>query len=737
MPRVVCFAVLLLMHSASVFSSDRPLTRDWLVEDIHKPVQAELSQDGKELTLTNGLISRTFLIEPGLATIGYKNLSDGSEFVRGVKPEAVIGIDGRSFDVGGLLGQPDYAFLDPSWLTEMTPNPDAFQCTGWSEGEPEARFAWKRKRYSADMPWPPPGKTVTFEFEPPESLRQTCEGLTLAVHYEMTQGLPLLTKWITVHNGSDRDITIDSLTTEVLAVVERHSEVQRIRSVKPRQYMNHIDPNDMAEMSQLRIHVQSDYAFCGMSIQSSDQTTFWAPDEQYVSQVNYSRIWPHLLTSKYPYGPGAVLKPGGDFESFRTFELLHDSDDRERRGLAIRRMHRTLAPWCTENPVLMHVRQSDSESIRRAVDQCAEVGFEMVILSFGSGADMESEDEDYIARIKADFDYAHGKGIEIGSYSLLASRSAGAEYDVIDPSTGKPGAYYGNSPCLVSEWGGRYFERLKNFIAKTGCDILEHDGSYPGDPCASTEHKGHAGLTDSQWAQHKRISEFYQWCRANGVYLNVPDYYFMNGSNKVAMGYRETNWSLPRALQIVLGRQNMFDGTWEKTPSMGWMFVPLVEYHGGGAAATLEPLGEHLDAYEAILAQNFGAGVQACYRGPRLYDTDATKAVVRRWVSFYKKYRNILDSDIIHVRRPDGRDIDCILHVNPNASPRGLAMVYNPTHRDIQRNLTLPLYYTGIEETARIREWEGEPAEYTLDRRYNVQLRVSLEPRSRTWFVIE
>ena len=41
------------------------------------------------------------------------------------------------------------------------------------------------------------------------------------------------------------------------------------------------------------------------------------------------------------------------------------------------------------------------------------------------------------------------------------------------------------------------------------------------------------------------ISDFYKWCRASGVYLNVPDYYYLAGSNKCGMGYRETNWSLP------------------------------------------------------------------------------------------------------------------------------------------------------------------------------------------------
>ncbi len=37
----------------------------------------------------------------------------------------------------------------------------------------------------------------------------------------------------------------------------------------------------------------------------------------------------------------------------------------------------------------------------------------------------------------------------------------------------------------------------------------------------------------------------------------------------------------------------------------------------------------------------------------RLYDTDATMQLVKKWVGFYKTYRDILISDIVHVRRPD------------------------------------------------------------------------------------
>ena len=362
----------------------------------------------------------------------------------------------------------------------------------------------------------------------------------------------------------------------------------------------------------------------------------------------------------------------------------------------------------------------------------------MLILSFGSGINLESTDPKYIAGIKELVDYAHTKGVRLGGYSLLASRNVGPDEDVINPATGKPGgAIFGSSPCLCSKWGEGYFKAVKNFIEQTGLDVVEHDGSYPGDVCASTKHPGHRGLSDSQWKQWKVITDFYQWCRGRGVYLNVPDWYFLNGSNKTGMGYRENNWSLPRTMQVILGRQNIYDGTWEKTPSMGWMFVPLVQYHGGGAAATIEPLVKHLHTYDAILVQNFGLGVQACYRGPRLYDADETKAVVKGMVDFYKKFRDILESDLLHVRRADGRDLDCMVHVNARLKHKALAMVFNPLGRKIVKSLTLPLYHTGLTGTAAVREREGPSRPFKLDREFNVELAVALGPRSATWFVVE
>jgi hypothetical protein len=693
---------------------------DWLVESVKHPVEVLVNNgisDKPTLMLTNGLISRTFQLLPNAATIGFDNLMTDQSILRSVKPEAVVELDGIKYEVGGLEGLDEHAYFMPEWVDSLTSNPDAFQFVDYRTSMIKERFPWKPKRYFTDEPWPPKGKTLTLDFESPFGKH---EGLSLAVHYSMYEGIPLISKWFTIVNHSHRAVRLNTFISEILATVEYETQEYAI--------------DDWAYPN---MHVESDYAFYASSPRTAKRTTtYWLGDPQYTTHSNSSL--PTLLHSRPPIGPDQIIESGGTFESFHTFELIYDGSELERNGLALRRMYRTVAPWVTENPIIMHVRNSDPTSVRKAIDQCAEVGFEMVIITFWSGLNMENENAEYIETYRKLVEYAHSKSVELGGYSLLASRSAGDEHDCINPKTGKPGGgKWGFCPCLSSEWGIDYFNKLRTFLEKTGMDVLEHDGNYPGDMCASSDHPGHRGLDDSQWAQWKKITGFYQWCRSQDIYLNVPDWYFLSGSNKIHMNYKEGNNALPRDRQVILNRQNIFDGTRYKTPSMGWMFLPLTEYHGGGAAATIEPLHEHLDTYEYQLAQNFGSGVQACYRGPRLYDTEETKTVVKKWVDFYKKYRAILDSDVIHVRRPDGRDIDCILHVNPRLRQKGLAMVYNPTSKRITKLLELPLYYTGLTKSAMIRHEEGKAEMYPLDRKYIVKIPIDMQPDSYTWLVLE
>jgi len=692
-------------------------TGDWLLGHVNAPARAMVNAAGTELLLTNGLVARRFRLTPNAATVGLDQLAAGKTFFRAVSPEAEVTLDDSTYAVGGLTGQPDGAFLRRSWIPSLHAIPGAFQFTRLARGTPVASLEWRQIRHAPTAPWPPAGTAVTLHFAGPPGPHA---GVEVAVHYELYDGVPLFAKWLVIHNGTQRPVRVRRVTTELLRAVEAESQVDQVRQW--------LLPN---------ITVASDYSFGGGSLDAANRVANWVTDSTYRTQVNYDRQTLAMLVVQPPRGPDVIVAPGDSLVTFRIFELLHDSRDRERHDLAIRKMYRVLAPWVTENPIMMHVVSTNPDTVRAAIDQAAATGFEMVILSFGSGINMEDTSAATIARFRALREYADSRHVELGGYSLLASRSISVDDDVIDPATGKPGgAIFGNSPCLGSAWGISYFARMQRFLEGTGFRVLEHDGSYPGDFCASTTHPGHRGLDDSQWQQWERITAFYRWCRARGIYLNVPDHYYFAGSNKSGMGYRETNWSLPRALQVIHGRQNLYDGTWQKTPSMGWMFVPLVQYQGGGAAATIEPLKDHLDDYRAHLTNNFGFGAQAAYRGKRLYDAPETEAMVRQTVDWFRKYRDILESDVIHVRRADGEHLDAIVHVNPDLPIRAMALVWNPGDSAVDEEITLPLYYAGLTTRARVAEQDGRPRVVMLDRASRARVRVRIAAGAMTWLAI-
>lgn len=708
--------IVLLTVSTFCFAQNTKVSRDWLLGN--DGFTAEVIEKGKDIVLDNGLVNRTIRIAPNAATIEFKNIATGESMLRSIKPEAEVSINGKAYAVGGLLGLKEHGYLLEEWIDGLTSDPNAFQYVKHQISEIKSKLNWNdKKRYHTAEGTAPKGKELILEFE---HSAEELQGVLVNVHYEIYDGIPLVSKWISIDNNSNAKIEITGFKSEILAFPELENFVEPSKRWRR--------PN---------MHVESDYSFGGFSSEESETSIFWEYDPEYTSQVNWLMKTECLLVSKLEVGPNVTLAPNSTFESFHTYELLRDSSDRERSSLGTRKMYRLLAPWSTENPIFMHLTTTDPKKVKNAIDQCVDTGYEMVILSFGSGLNMEDNSQKNIQKFKKLADYAHSKGIELGGYSLFSSRKISDSVDVIDKETGKPGgAKFGNAPCLASEWGYDYLKKIKHFLDKTGFDLLEHDGPYPGDYCASTSHKYHKGYEDSQWVQWNMTKDFYHWLKEKDIYLNAPDFYYLQGSNKCGIGYREVNWSLPRDQQIILGRQNIYDGTWEKTPSMAWTFVPLTEYHGGGAEATLEPLNDHLDSYRAHMAQNYGSGVQACYRGPRLYDTKATKELVIEQISHYKKYRDLLNSDIIHLRRPDGRSWDGFMHVNPQSANKGLVMLFNPTSKMIKEKVKLPLYYAGLEDEISILDKDGNSRKVKLNRNFDAKVEVSIPAKNYMWFVI-
>lgn len=712
------FIKLFFLYSILLLPQFSTAQTDWLIQPIQQ--KANINIQDNYIELNNGLAKRIFYIGPNIACIDYTNLSNGQQLLRSIEPEARVVMDGQMYNIGGLIGQTEKAYLIKGSEKKLLSDKNAFQFKGYHIDTIAHYIQWKSTTWNSNKKQAK-GKSIRFDFIAPNN---HLSNLTISVHYNLYDGIPLITKWIEIKNNGEQKVKINRVVNEVLGLVEEESAVVGKPEVMKKQH---------------GIYVETNYAFNNaMRYDISDQTTHWKIDSSYTSQVNYNYETPCLLEIYPERAPGIELAKGETFTSVRTNELLMDSYDRQRRGLMLRKMYRTIAPWTTQNPIFMHLVSKNDEEVKAAIDQCVATGYEAVILSFGSHLNMEDSSQNNIIKWKTLADYAHQKNILLGGYSLFSSRRISDADDVIDIKTGKPGgAFFGNAPCFGSKWGLAYRDKIKYFFKQTGFDIWENDGPYPGDVCASTVHPGHKGYDDSQWRQMEIQKDLYKWLNERGVYINAPDWYFLDGTHKIAVGYREVNFSLSRAQQKIINRQNIHDGTIEKTPSMGWGFVPLTKYQGGGEDAVLEPLQDHLEDYEQLMMQYYGAGVQACYRGPRLYDTDKTRVKVQSVIDWYKKYRSILNADMIQLRRADGRDWDGWLHVDPALPQKGLMMLFNPTNETITRTIQLPLYYTGLKDKATIAAKGNTSKIYTMNRAYETSFSFTLAPGAYEWFTIE
>lgn len=203
------------------------------------------------------------------------------------------------------------------------------------------------------------------------------------------------------------------------------------------------------------------------------------------------------------------------------------------------------------------------------------------------------------------------------------------------------------------------------------------------------------------------------------------------------MGYDENQFSLPRIQDLSISRMGLTDDLLgAHLPTMGWFFVPLVQYHAGGSAATFF---DHLEEFEWALAQYLGAGVAACYRGNKLYDSPQGQALVAKWVGVYKSHRNTLIQPIVRLRRADMQGWDGFLHVNPlrygwngtGPAEIGFAMLFNPTDASLTESIYLPLYYCGADDKVLVSINDGPTAAMAVARDYSVVLpNLAMPPRS-------
>jgi hypothetical protein len=449
-----------------------------------------------------------------------------------------------------------------------------------------------------------------------------------------------------------------------------------------------------------------------------------------------------LLEVKYPFGPGLTLNTSlppyfGVFDSFRVYESLHDSDDLERQSLTRRKLLRATAPATTTDMGPAIMVGGDSASIRDAADTIGPLGFRMLHTS----VDPFNFDPAYIARVAADVAYGHSKGLILGFYVLLQNPPGlTPENEVINPDTGNGEGI----ACFATTFHETFRNNLLRFVQATGFDFIDTDGPYEQAPCGSKSHEHHRDLLDSQVAQFHDNVAWYQtlWSAPNplslvgtGVMISCPDpYEQVAGTTMQPIGYTDA-WGRveDRWEWLVTGRVYIHDGTFWKPPTNGAINLDL---NRAGSMSS----DDDLAFLDVGLAQFLGVAGRSFQYGA-LYQNSASQALWVKWMGWLQQYRSILASDIIHIRKPDGRSWDAMMHVDPTSKdgdPKGFALFFNPTNSTIAVNFGLSVYYCGFEPGTSVNMlWmNGTSANIQQEAFFTLPVASVLKPRGYDWVVL-
>ena len=606
--------------------------KHWVLDG--SPFLSKIEKTENGFAFSNDLVRREIETPTG-KTLSFENLQTGVQLITAPYADFEISVNGK------------------------TQSAAVFKFEKAEEVPCLERVAFRKtETMTAGGVYPPPGKAVLLHY--------SAEGLpSVTVRYEIYDGMPVMMKRLTVHNGGKAAVTIDNMAVDVLKITDNRDT----------------------------LFVDSDY----------DSTTdFLGLDLQKYAK-HYARYRYDTLEVAPLQRMNVKLMPGESLDSIVSYELLFGTAYYEQRLIEVKEMYRRIAPWCTDNVSFFHLISNSPRIIRKVVDQCKEIGIEMIIQSFGSGVNMESGNERYLERIKKAYDYGHSKGIRMGAYTLAYVKN----YRPVkgDEALNHDGSHI--CRCLATDWSKQYMKNVLRFIDRTGADAVEIDGPYGMLMCAGGKTHNHDDFTDSQYKQWKAsVVDWYREIKKRGVYINAPDWHFLNGTNRSGVGYEEIAFSERRSEQLVTSRIYYYKGTFSKNPSQGWGFLPLNVYHGGGKDAQFFPTAQNAFEFDWAMAQIVASGVWPTIRGKKAYDSEKGKEIFTKWTTLYKKYRRVLNGITVHFMPPriDTADpsrttcMDAIMNQLPTGDVRGFVMFFNQTDAERTEDITLPVYYTGLSD---------------------------------------
>ena len=131
---------------------------DWLICNQEAKAKVYQANQGKDIVLSNGLVSRVFRIFPNLATVDIQNLMTGENMLRAVSNEGILTLDGKNYSLGGLDGQPEFGYTQYKWLDRMEPFANSFRVIDFRISEITPRINWKSRRWALEKKRNPSGK---------------------------------------------------------------------------------------------------------------------------------------------------------------------------------------------------------------------------------------------------------------------------------------------------------------------------------------------------------------------------------------------------------------------------------------------------------------------------------------------------------------------------------------------------------------------------------------------------
>jgi len=64
-------------------------------------------------------------------------------------------------------------------------------------------------------------------------------------------------------------------------------------------------------------------------------------------------------------------------------------------------------------------------------------------------------------------------------------------------------------------------------------------------------------------------------------------------------------------------------------------------------------------------------------------------------------------------------------------------MLYNPLKETMVRTIKLPVYYTGLQKQASVKDKNGIAKNYLINQNNEIELTCAIAPESYTWFTME